>query len=194
MKQVAIIDYGAGNVQSVRFAFERLGVKTVVTSDSSEIQSATHVIFPGVGHAKAAKSHLIETGLIDFIKTLNQPVLGICLGMQLLCKQTEEGPTEGLQIFDTNVAKFNVNLKVPAVGWAPVKPNNHPLFERLDNEQFYFVHSYYAQVSEQTIALADYEIPYSAALANNNFIGVQFHPERSGEAGEQLLNNFLKLS
>lgn len=194
MKQVAIIDYGAGNVQSVRFAFERLGVKTVVTSDSSEIQSATHVIFPGVGHAKAAKSHLIETGLIDFIKTLNQPVLGICLGMQLLCKQTEEGPTEGLQIFDTNVAKFNVNLKVPAVGWAPVKPNNHPLFERLDNEQFYFVHSYYAQLSEQTIALADYEIPYSAALANNNFIGVQFHPERSGEAGEQLLNNFLKLS
>lgn len=194
MKQVAIIDYGAGNVQSVRFAFERLGVKTVVTSDSSEIQSATHVIFPGVGHAKAAKSHLIQTGLIDFIKTLNQPVLGICLGMQLLCKQTEEGPTEGLQIFDTNVAKFNVNLKVPAVGWAPVKPNNHPLFERLHNEQFYFVHSYYAQVSEQTIALADYEIPYSAALANNNFIGVQFHPERSGEAGEQLLNNFLKLS
>lgn len=194
MKQVAIIDYGAGNVQSVRFAFERLGVKTVVTSDSSEIQSATHVIFPGVGHAKAAKSHLIETGLIDFIKTLNQPVLGICLGMQLLCKQTEEGPTEGLQIFDTNVAKFNVNLKVPAVGWASVKPNNHPLFERLHNEQFYFVHSYYAQLSEQTIALADYEIPYSAALANNNFIGVQFHPERSGEAGEQLLNNFLKLS
>jgi glutamine amidotransferase len=194
MKQVAIIDYGAGNVQSVRFAFERLGVKTVVTSDSSEIQSATHVIFPGVGHAKAAKSHLIQTGLIDFIKTLNQPVLGICLGMQLLCKQTEEGPTEGLQIFDTNVAKFNVNLKVPAVGWAPVKPNNHPLFERLHNEQFYFVHSYYAQLSEQTIALADYEIPYSAALANNNFIGVQFHPERSGEAGEQLLNNFLKLS
>ena len=155
MKQVAIIDYGAGNVQSVRFAFERLGVKTVVTSDSSEIQSATHVIFPGVGHAKAAKSHLIQTGLIDFIKTLNQPVLGICLGMQLLCKQTEEGPTEGLQIFDTNVAKFNVNLKVPAVGWAPVKPNNHPLFERLHNEQFYFVHSYYAQVSEPTIALAD---------------------------------------
>lgn len=194
MKQAAIIDYGAGNVQSVRFAFERLGVKTVVTSDSSEIQSATHVIFPGVGHAKAAKSHLIETGLIDFIKTLNQPVLGICLGMQLLCNQTEEGPTEGLQIFDTNVAKFNVNLKVPAVGWAPVKPNNHPLFERLDNEQFYFVHSYYAQVSEQTIALADYEIPYSAALANNNFTGVQFHPERSGEAGEQLLTNFLKLS
>ena len=194
MKQVAIIDYGAGNVQSVRFAFERLGVKTVVTSDSSEIQSATHVIFPGVGHAKAAKSHLIETGLMDFIKTLNQPVLGICLGMQLLCNQTEEGPTEGLQIFDTNVAKFNVNLKVPAVGWAPVKPNNHPLFERLDNEQFYFVHSYYAQVSEQTIALADYENPYSAALANNNFIGVQFHPERSGEAGEQLLTNFLKLS
>lgn len=194
MKQVAIIDYGAGNVQSVRFAFERLGVKTVVTSDSSEIQSATHVIFPGVGHAKAAKSHLIETGLIDFIKTLNQPVLGICLGMQLLCNQTEEGSTEGLQIFDTNVSKFNVNLKVPAVGWAPVKLNNHPLFERLDNEQFYFVHSYYAQVSEQTIALADYEIPYSAALANNNFIGVQFHPERSGEAGEQLLTNFLKLS
>ena len=194
MKQVAIIDYGAGNVQSVRFAFERLGVKTVITSDSSKIQNATHVIFPGVGHAKAAKSDLIETGLMDFIKTLNQPVLGICLGMQLLCNQTEEGPTEGLQIFDTNVAKFNVNLTVPAVGWAPVKPNNHPLFEHLDNEQFYFVHSYYAQVSEQTIALADYEIPYSAALANNNFIGVQFHPERSGEAGEQLLTNFLKLS
>ena len=194
MKQVAIIDYGAGNVQSVQFAFERLGIKTVVTSDSSQIQSASHVIFPGVGHAKAAKSHLIETGLIDFIKTLNQPVLGICLGMQLLCNQTEEGPTKGLQVFNTNVVKFDVNLKVPAVGWAPVKSTNHPLFESLDNEQFYFVHSYYAQLSEQTIGLADYQISYSAALANRNFLGVQFHPERSGEAGEQLLTNFLKLS
>ena len=194
MKQVAIIDYGAGNVQSVQFAFERLGIKTVVTSDSSQIQSASHVIFPGVGHAKAAKSHLIETGLIDFIKTLNQPVLGICLGMQLLCNQTEEGPTKGLQVFNTNVVKFDVNLKVPAVGWAPVKSTNHPLFESLDNEQFYFVHSYYAQLSEQTIGLADYQISYSAALANRNFLGVQFHPERSGEAGKQLLTNFLKLS
>jgi len=194
MTQVAIIDYGAGNVQSVQFAFERLGIKTVVTSDSSIIQSASHVIFPGVGHAKAAKSHLIETGLIDFIKTLNQPVLGICLGMQLLCNQTEEGPTKGLQVFNTNVVKFDVNLKVPAVGWAPVKSTNHPLFESLDNEQFYFVHSYYAQLSEQTIGLADYQISYSAALANRNFLGVQFHPERSGEAGEQLLTNFLKLS
>jgi len=194
MKQVAIIDYGAGNVQSVQFAFERLGIKTVVTSDSSQIQSASHVIFPGVGHAKAAKSHLIETGLIDFIKTLNQPVLGICLGMQLLCNQTEEGPTKGLQVFNTNVVKFDVNLKVPAVGWAPVKSMNHPLFESLDNEQFYFVHSYYAQLSEQTIGLTDYQISYSAALANRNFLGVQFHPERSGEAGEQLLTNFLKLT
>lgn len=194
MTQVAIIDYGAGNVQSVQFAFERLGIKTVVTSDSSIIQSASHVIFPGVGHAKAAKSHLIETGLIDFIKTLNQPVLGICLGMQLLCNQTEEGPTKGLQVFNTNVVKFDVNLKVPAVGWAPVKSENHPLFESLENEQFYFVHSYYAQLSEQTIGLADYQISYSAALANRNFLGVQFHPERSGEAGEQLLTNFLKLS
>jgi glutamine amidotransferase len=194
MNQVAIIDYGAGNVQSVQFAFERLGIKTVVTSDSSQIQSASHVIFPGVGHAKAAKSHLIETGLIDFIKTLNQPVLGICLGMQLLCNQTEEGPTKGLQVFNTNVVKFDVNLKVPAVGWAPVKSMNHPLFESLDNEQFYFVHSYYAQLSEQTIGLTDYQISYSAALANRNFLGVQFHPERSGEAGEQLLTNFLKLT
>lgn len=194
MTQVAIIDYGAGNVQSVQFAFERLGIKTVVTSDSFEIQSASHVIFPGVGHAKAAKSHLIKTGLIDFIKTLNQPVLGICLGMQLFCNQTEEGTTTGLQIFDTDVLKFDVDLKVPAVGWAPVKSKDHPLFENLDNEQFYFVHSYYAQVCEQTIGLADYQIPYSAALANRNFLGVQFHPERSGEAGEQLLTNFLKLS
>ena len=194
MKQVAIIDYGAGNIQSVQFAFERLGVNTVVTSDPSKIQSASHVIFPGVGHAKAAKSHLIETGLIDSIKTLNQPVLGICLGMQLLCNQTEEGPTKGLQVFNTNVVKFDVNLKVPAVGWGPVKSKNHPLFEGLDNEQFYFVHSYYAKVSEQSIGLADYQISYSAALANKNFLGVQFHPERSGEAGEQLLINFLKLS
>ncbi len=194
MKQIAIIDYGAGNVQSVQFAFERLGIKTVVTSDSSEIQSASHVIFPGVGHAETAKLHLTETGLMDFIKTLNQPVLGICLGMQLFCNQTEEGPTKGLQVFNTNVVKFDVNHKVPAVGWAPVKSKNHPLFERLDNEQFYFVHSYYAQVSEQTIGLADYQISYSAALANKNFLGVQFHPERSGKAGEQLLTNFLKLS
>jgi glutamine amidotransferase len=194
MKQVAIIDYGAGNVQSVQFAFERLGIKTYVTSDSSKIQSASHVIFPGVGHAEAAKSHLIETGLIDVIKILNQPVLGICLGMQLLCNQTEEGQTKGLQIFDTSVVKFDGDLKVPAVGWAPVKSKNHPLFECLDNEQFYFVHSYYAQVSEATIGLADYQISYSAALANKNFLGVQFHPERSGKAGEQLLTNFLNLS
>jgi glutamine amidotransferase len=114
--------------------------------------------------------------------------------MQLLCNQTEEGPTKGLQVFNTNVVKFDVNLKVPAVGWAPVKSTNHPLFESLDNEQFYFVHSYYAQLSEQTIGLADYQISYSAALANRNFLGVQFHPERSGEAGEQLLTNFLKLT
>ena len=114
--------------------------------------------------------------------------------MQLLCNQTEEGPTKGLQIFDTSVVKFDVDLKVPAVGWAPVKSKNHPLFERLDNEQFYFFHSYYAEVSEQTIGLADYQISYSAALANKNFLGVQFHPERSGKAGEQLLTNFLKLS
>jgi len=194
MKQVAIIDYGAGNVQSVQFAFERLGIQSIVTSDSSKIQSASHVIFPGVGHAKAAKSHLVETGLIDVIKTLNQPVLGICLGMQLLCNQTEEGQTKGLQIFDTSVVKFDADLKVPAVGWAPVKSKNHPLFECLDNEQFYFVHSYYAQVSEATIGLADYQISYSAALANKNFLGVQFHPERSGKAGEQLLTNFLNLS
>ena len=194
MKQVAIIDYGAGNVQSVQFAFERLGVKNLVTADKSKIQQASHVVFPGVGHAKAAKSHLTDTGLINFIKTLNQPVLGICLGMQLLCNYTEEGSTEGLRIFDTNVLKFNVDLKVPAVGWAPVNSKDHPLFENLDNKQFYFVHSYYAELCEQTVGLADYQVPYSAALANENFFGVQFHPERSGVEGQQLLTNFLNLS
>ena len=192
--KIAIIDYGAGNVQSVLFALERLGFEGIVTNDWNTIKKADKVIFPGVGEASSAMKMLQESGLDVLIPTLKQPVLGICLGMQLMCKYSEEGNTNGLGIFDVNVVKFSQEVKVPQMGWNTIYNLKTPLFERIkENEFMYLVHSYYASLCENTIATTNYELEYSTALQRDNFFGVQFHPEKSGIFGEQILKNFLNL-
>ena len=192
--KIAIIDYGAGNVQSVLFALERLGFEGNITNDWITIKSADKVIFPGVGEASSAMKMLQESGLDVLIPTLKQPVLGICLGMQLMCKYSEEGNTNGLGIFDVNVVKFSQEVKVPQMGWNTIYNLKTPLFEGIkENEFMYLVHSYYASLSENTIATTNYELEYSTALQRDNFFGVQFHPEKSGIFGEQILKNFLNL-
>ena len=192
--KIAIIDYGAGNVQSVLFALKRLGFEGTVTNDWNTIKSADKVIFPGVGEASSAMKMLQESGLDVLIPTLKQPVLGICLGMQLMCKHSEEGNTNGLGIFDVNVVKFSQEVKVPQIGWNTIYNLKTPLFEGIkENEFMYLVHSYYAPLSENTIATTNYELEYSTALQRDNFYGVQFHPEKSGVFGEQIMKNFLNL-
>ena len=192
--KIAIIDYGAGNVQSVLFALERLGFEGIVTNDWNTIKKADKVIFPGVGEASSAMKMLQESGLDVLIPTLKQPVLGICLGMQLMCKYSEEGNTNGLGIFDVNVVKFSQDVKVPQMGWNTIFNLKTPLFEGIkENEFMYLVHSFYASLSENTIATTNYEHEYSTALKRDNFFGVQFHPEKSGIFGEQILKNFLNL-
>ena len=192
--KIAIIDYGAGNVQSVLFALERLGFEGNVTNDWITIKSADKVIFPGVGEASSAMKMLQESGLDVLIPTLKQPVLGICLGMQLMCKHSDEGNTNGLGIFDVNVVKFSKEVKVPQMGWNTIYNLKSLLFTGIkENEFMYLVHSFYAPLSENTIAITNYEQEYSTALQRDNFFGVQFHPEKSGVFGEQILNNFLNL-
>lgn len=192
--KIAIIDYGAGNVQSVLFTLERLGFEGIVTNDWKIIKSADKVIFPGVGEASSAMKMLVDSGLDVLIPTLKQPVLGICLGMQLMCKHSEEGNTIGLGIFDVNVVKFSNQVKVPQMGWNTIYNLKSQLFTGIkENEFMYLVHSYYAPLSENTIATTNYEYDYSTALQRDNFFGVQFHPEKSGVFGEQILKNFLQL-
>ena len=192
--KIAIIDYGAGNVQSVLFALERLGFVGIVTNDWTIIKSADKVIFPGVGEASSAMKMLQDSGLDKLIPTLKQPVLGICLGMQLMCKHSEEGNTNGLGIFDVNVLKFSNEVKVPQMGWNTIYNLKSSLFTGIkENEFMYLVHSYYAPLSENTIATTNYSEEYSTALQHDNFFGVQFHPEKSGVFGEQILQNFLNL-
>lgn len=191
---LAIIDYGAGNLQSVLFALERLGFAGIVSNDWNTIKSADKVIFPGVGEASSAMKMLQDSGLDVLIPSLKQPVLGICLGMQLMCKHSEEGNTNGLGIFDVNVVKFSNEVKVPQMGWNTIYNLKSPLFNGIkENEFMYLVHSYYASLSENTIATTNYEQEYSTALQRDNFFGVQFHPEKSGIFGEQILKNFLNL-
>ena len=192
--KIAIIDYGAGNVQSVLFALERLGFEGIVTNDWNTIKTADKVIFPGVGEASSAMKMLQESGLDVLIPTLKQPVLGICLGMQLMCKHSDEGNTNGLGIFDVNVVKFSKEVKVPQMGWNTIYNLKSLLFTGIkENEFMYLVHSFYAPLSENTIATTNYELEYSTALQRDNFYGVQFHPEKSGVFGEQILKNFLNL-
>jgi glutamine amidotransferase len=192
--KIAIIDYSAGNIKSIQFALNRLGFEGILTSNPNEIQSAAKVIFPGVGEASSAMKKLKNSGLNELIPTLKQPVLGICLGMQLMCNHTEEGNTNGLGIFDTNVVQFSNQVKVPHMGWNTIYNLQSPLFQGInENEYLYLVHSYYAPLSENTIAMTNYELQYSSALQLNNFYGVQFHPEKSGLVGEKLLQNFLNL-
>jgi glutamine amidotransferase len=192
--KIAIINYGAGNIQSILFAIERLGYTAVLTNNPDEIQQADKVIFPGVGEASYAMQKLIESGLDSLIPNLKQPVLGICLGMQLMCHHSEEGNTVGLGIFDANVIRFSNNMKVPQMGWNQIFNLKSLLFKGInENEYMYLVHSYYVPNCKEAIATTNYDIEYASALQKNNFYGTQFHPEKSGDVGEQILANFLKL-
>jgi imidazole glycerol-phosphate synthase subunit HisH len=192
--KIAIINYGAGNIQSILFAIERLGYTAVLTNNPDEIQQADKVIFPGVGEASYAMQKLKESGLDSLIPNLKQPVLGICLGMQLMCHHSEEGNTVGLGIFDANVIRFSNNVKVPQMGWNQIYDLKSLLFKGInENEYLYLVHSYYVPKCKEAIATTNYDVEYASALQKNNFYGTQFHPEKSGDVGEQILANFLKL-
>ncbi len=191
---IAIIDYDAGNVKSVQNALKRLGYEAEITSDIETIKNAEKVIFPGVGEASSAMRKLKERKLDELIPTLKQPVLGICLGMQLLCKSSEEGNTQGLGVFDCDVKLFPNSDIVPHMGWNNMKDMKGELLKGLTEEDnFYFVHSYYAEVCENTSSVCEYIQPFSATLEKDNFFAAQFHPEKSGDAGFQLLDNFLKV-
>ena len=192
--KIVIINYGAGNIQSIMFAIERLGYKAVLSNNPDEIKAADKVIFPGVGEASYAMKMLQESGLDALIPTLKQPVFGICLGMQLMCNHSEEGDTKGLGVFDVDVVKFSSKVKVPQMGWNTIYNLKSDLFKGIaENEYMYLVHSYYAPLCAETIATTNYELEYSSALENDNFYGTQFHPEKSGDIGEKILENFLKL-
>jgi glutamine amidotransferase len=209
---MVIIQYNAGNIQSVRYALQRIGAEATVTDDPALIRAADKVIFPGVGEASTAMNYLKERGLDKVISDLRQPVLGICLGMQLMCAYSEENDTDCLGIFKESVRLFRpvgggkvlngqeaaigasgAVLKVPQIGWNTVYDLSTSLFEGLAVPYVYFVHSYYASLGEHTIATTDYVQPYSAALHRDNFYGVQFHPEKSAEVGERILKNFLAI-
>jgi glutamine amidotransferase len=192
--KIVIINYGAGNIQSIKFALKRLGMEAILSDNEAEIRTADKVIFPGVGEARSAMQKLKASGLDQVIPTLKQPVLGICLGMQLLCNSSEEGNTKGLGIFDVDVVKFSNRVKVPQIGWNQISDLKSGLFAGItENEFMYSVHSYYAPLCKETIAISEYGIQYAAALQKNNFYGVQFHPEKSSTAGEQILKNFINL-
>ena len=197
MSEIAIIKYNAGNVQSVLHALERLGKTAIWTDDPEEIRQAERVIFPGVGEASTAMRHLQERGLDQVIRALQQPVLGICLGLQLFCRHSEENDTACLGIFDVDVRKFNAEaerIKVPHIGWNTLQDFRGPLFEGVPESSFvYFVHSYFAEKTVDAVATTEYGKPFAAALQRDNFYAVQFHPEKSGETGDRILDNFLKI-
>jgi len=197
-QNIVIIKYNAGNIQSVLYAFERIGIQAVVSDEHELIRNAGKVVFPGVGEASSAMNYLKERELDKLIKELKQPVLGICLGMQLMCMHSEENDTECLGIFNENVKLFrpgNNKEKVPQIGWNNIFHLKTDLFNGVPEQtHIYSVHSYYASEGSETIATADYIHPYSAALHRDNFYGVQFHPEKSAAAGEQILRNFFALN
>ena len=194
---IAVVKYNAGNIFSVLCALKRLGYEAVLTDDPDMLRRADKVVFPGVGEARAAMEYLNANGLADVIRGLKQPVLGICIGMQLLCRHSEESDVDCLGIFNTDVVRFqptNAELKVPHMGWNQIRDMKSPLFDGVKEGSFvYYVHSYHAEVSQYTIAVTDYDGPYSAALHKDNFYATQFHPEKSGSVGEQILKNFLEL-
>ena len=191
---IVIIDYGAGNIKSLQFAIERVGFTAVLSNNEEEIRNADKVIFPGVGHADSAMNMLQEKGLDKFILTLKQPVLGICLGMQLLCNFSEEGNTKGLGVFNVNVKQFSNTVKVPQMGWNTISNLQSNLFKDIsENEFMYLVHSYYVPICTEIIATTNYDGAYASALQKDNFYGVQFHPEKSSTAGEKILKNFLTM-
>lgn len=194
---VAIIKYNAGNIFSVDYALRRLGVTPVITADPETLMKADKVIFPGQGEAATTMRYLRERNMDRLIRELRQPVLGICIGMQLMCRHSEEGDVDGLGIFDTDVKRFvpaRHEDKVPHMGWNTLTDTCGPLFEGLAREEFvYFVHSFYVPLNEHTAARTDYILPYSSALHKDNFHATQFHPEKSGKTGERILTNFLNL-
>lgn len=195
--KVAVVKYNAGNIRSVDYALKRLGVEAVITADKEILQSADKVIFPGVGEAGTTMNHLKATGLDELIKNLRQPVFGICLGMQLMCRHSEEGEVDCLNIFDVDVKRFVPQKhedKVPHMGWNTIGKTNSKSFEGFTEEEFvYFVHSFYVPVCDFTAAETDYIHPFSAALHKDNFYATQFHPEKSGKTGERILRNFLDI-
>lgn len=192
--KIVIINYGAGNIQSIKFAIKRLGYEAVLSDNVEEIKAADKVIFPGVGEASSAMQKLRESGLDTLVPTLKQPVLGICLGMQLMCNSTEEGNTEGLGVFDVAVKRFNSEEKVPQIGWNQIRNFKSELFDGVEDDSYiYLVHSFYAPICNETVCETDYRINYSTALQKDNFYGTQFHPEKSSDVGEKILSNFLSL-
>lgn len=199
---IAIVKYNAGNIGSVTNALNRLGIENKVTDDSAELQAAEKVIFPGVGEAGTAMKYLRDRGLDEVLVHLTQPFLGICLGMQLMCKHSEEGDTKCLGIFDTNVKLFkSKEFKVPHMGWnllnaksKDTDPQESGILNGLPVEtDVYYVHSYYADLCDATVAACDYILPFSSVLQKNNFYATQFHPEKSARAGQRLLKNFVNL-
>lgn len=195
--KLAIIQYNAGNIQSVTYALDRLGITPLLTADPEEIRAADKIIFPGVGEASTAMNSIKEAGLDQVIPTLTQPFLGICLGMQVMCAYSEENHTPCLGIFDEHVKLFqpeDADIKVPHMGWNTLVERKSPLFSNLSAQAYaYFVHSYYVEKGEHTIATTNYVIPFSASLHKDNFYATQFHPEKSGKAGAQILKNFLEM-
>ena len=195
--EVAIVKYNAGNVFSVECALRRLGVEPVITDDAQQLRSARRVIFPGVGEASSAMACLQQTGLDQVIRSLTQPVLGICIGQQLMCRHSEEGDCNCLGIFDADVKRFAPapGFKIPEMGWNTLRASAaNPLLDGIaDDSYVYYVHSYYAPVCTDTIAMTEFTVPFSAAMHRDNFYATQFHPEKSGAVGEKILQNFLKL-
>lgn len=195
--KVAVVKYNAGNIRSVDYALKRLGVDAEITADEQLLRSADKVIFPGVGEAETTMNYLCAHEMDKLIKELRQPVLGICLGMQLMCRHSEEGDVDCLGIFDTVVKRFLSQKhedKVPHMGWNTIKQTKSALFKGFTQEEFvYFVHSFYVPENEYTAAVTDYILPFSAALHKDNYYATQFHPEKSGKVGERILRNFLEL-
>lgn len=194
MSKVAILSYGAGNVASVQNALNRLGVKALISDNPAELMQADRLIFPGVGHAAHAMRNINGKGLDTVLTSFKQPILGICLGMQLMGKISEEGATSGLNLMDFSIKQFKIPEKVPHMGWNSIKVTENPLLKGISSgSYFYFVHSYYAELSNNTIATCNYAIPFAAAVSKDNRFGVQFHPEKSGDAGLEILRNFVNL-
>jgi imidazole glycerol-phosphate synthase subunit HisH len=191
---IAIVKYNAGNIQSMELALTRLGLKPIITDDPDLLKKADKVIFPGVGEASTAMNYLTSRGLDVVLKSLKQPFLGVCLGMQLMCRHSEENDTNCLGIFDLNVKKFPPIEKVPHMGWNTITHLKSPLLKELNESDYvYFVHSYFAELGDETSCQTNYIHPFSAGLQKNNFYGFQFHPEKSGEIGAKILKNFIEL-